>query len=200
MGAKTPASVFVEGSRASAQEALTTAAIDSFHQDPYGAHMDEAETEVLAEVNASPARRWLAIAILASLGCLTLYMAFISPPALYWQIFLIGLGIGALFLADKMRRSTENVIELTQEGLKIRQGELIAAMSDIKAVERGVFAFKPSNGFLVTTKTSGPPTWQTGLWWRLGRRIGVGGVTAASETKAMADILAARLVERDGRT
>lgn len=160
--------------------------------------MEQDDPEILAVVEASSARRWLAIAILMSLGMLTLYLAFTAPPALAWQVFLIGTGLGALWLADRLRRATAMRIELTKEGLRDNAGQSLAELRDIAGVERGVFAFKPSNGFLVKLKRPGATTWQTGLWWRLGRRIGVGGVTAASQTKVMADILAALVMERDG--
>ena len=47
----------------------------------------------------------------------------------------------------------------------------------------------------VTRKVSAPV--EPGLWWRIGRRIGVGGVTPASQSKVMADLITARLIERD---
>jgi len=70
-------------------------------------------------------------------------------------------------------------------------------VADIERVDRGVFAFKPSNGFLVRTREPSARAWRPGLWWRFGRRIGVGGVTSANQTKAMSEILAAMLAERD---
>ena len=160
--------------------------------------MDHEDLEVLAVVEASPARRWLAILILISLGGLTLYMAMVSPPAFIWQVFLVGIAAASLWLAERMRRATATRIELTKAGLRDSEGRFLAELAVISGVERGMFAFKPSNGFLVKMREPGAATWQTGLWWRLGRRIGVGGVTAASQTKAMADILAALLIERDG--
>jgi hypothetical protein len=63
-------------------------------------------------------------------------------------------------------------------------------------VDRGTFAFKPSNGFLLRTETRQPRLWQPGLYWRTGRRIGVGGITRAAESKALADLIAIKLAER----
>ena len=73
----------------------------------------------------------------------------------------------------------------------------VAAWDDIARVERGAFALRPSNGFLLHLHAPGPRAWAPGLWWRLGRRLGVGGVTAAGQSKGMAEILTAMLVERD---
>jgi hypothetical protein len=38
-----------------------------------------------------------------------------------------------------------------------------------------------------------PRAWYPGLWWRMGRRVGIGGVTSAAQTKAMAEIIAAMI-------
>lgn len=74
-----------------------------------------------------------------------------------------------------------------------RTGRPLALMEDIQEIERGMFALKPSNGFVVRLKTKAAPAWAPGLWWRTGRRLGVGGVTSAGAAKAMADLLALRL-------
>ena len=65
-----------------------------------------------------------------------------------------------------------------------------------EAVDRGVFAFKPSNGFLVRTREKAGNVWAPGLWWRLGRRVGVGGMTASAEAKFMSEILSAMVLQR----
>lgn len=155
--------------------------------------MDE---EILAVVQASAARRWFGIAMLAGIGALVIYVALASPPALGWQIFLIVTGLAALVMADKMRRATVSRIELTREELRDSQRGTIVRVADVEVLDRGFFAMKPSNGFLIRAAQRGDRVWQPGLWWRLGRRIGVGGVTAAAQTKAMSEILAAMLAER----
>lgn len=156
--------------------------------------MDE---EVLAIVKASVPRRWIGVAMLAGVGIVVIYVAFSSPPQLGWQVFLIATGILALWTAEKMRRATEQHIELTMTELRSSEGITLVRVEDVAAVERGAFAFKPSNGFLVRTKTKGATMWRPGLWWRFGRRVGVGGVTPGAQTKAMSEILAALLMQRD---
>ena len=77
---------------------------------------------------------------------------------------------------------------------------LIGAASlidEIESIDRGFFAFKPSNGFLLTTKSPGSRTWQPGLWWRIGRRIGVGGMTPGAQSKSVSEIIAIRVAQRD---
>lgn len=155
--------------------------------------------EVLAVVSASAPRRWLGVTMLAALGGLLVYTALARPPAeLGWQGFLVIMGLVALWGADRMYRATAQRVELTAEGLQSSDGEVIAEMDDIASVDRGTFVFKPSNGFILRLKASAPRRWAPGLWWRYGRRVGIGGVTPGAQSKLMADMLAAMLLERDG--
>ncbi len=155
--------------------------------------------DLLARIEVSQARRWLGIVMLYGLGVLLIYVAFATPPEPAWLVFLIAAGLGSLWMGEAMRRGTESGLVLTEAGLFDRDGTLLAAFDDILKVERGFLAFKPSNGFVVTTTTPGQRRWRPGLYWRVGRRIGVGGVTAASQTRMMADLMSARLMIREGR-
>lgn len=159
---------------------------------------DASETEVLATVKASKGRRFLGIGLLGVLGVLVIYVAFVTPPTFGWQVFLIAVGVTALMVADAMRRSTAYVLELTRTELRDSGGIVIAEVANITGIDRGAFAFKPSNGFLLRLATPGPRTWRTGLWWRFGRRVGVGGMTPGRQTKYMAEIIAVMLAEREG--
>lgn len=155
--------------------------------------------EVLATITASPPRRWLGVGSMVFLGLLLLYIAFARPPAIEWALFLIALGGGALYLGARMHASTSRVIELTRTELRDDTGGVIARVADIENVDRGFFAFKPSNGFLLRTKTAaGPRVWQPGMWWRAGRQIGIGGVTRGSQTKFATELIVALMAERDG--
>ncbi|WP_120635803.1 hypothetical protein [Ruegeria sp. EL01] len=156
------------------------------------------QDEVLATIQASSPRRWAGVGMLTTVGALVIYVALASPPELVWQVFLLGVGVATLWLAHRMWQSTLDRIELTRSELRTTTGRIIAEVADIESVDRGVFAFKPSNGFLVRTRTKGPNGWAPGLWWRMGHRVGVGGVTAASEAKFMSEMLTAMLVERSG--
>ena len=155
--------------------------------------------EVLAVVRASMPRRWLGVTMLAALGLLLLYTAMSRPPEnLFWQLFLLVIGGLALWGAERMYRATAYAVELTEAGLRSTSGEMIAPMEEIVAVDRGTFVFKPSNGFLLKLSAPGTPSrrWAPGLWWRVGRRVGIGGVTPGAQAKMMADMLAAMLIER----
>lgn len=152
--------------------------------------------DILAIVEVSPARRWLGVIMLAGLGGLLIYVALAAPPQLQWQAFLLGVGAVALWMANGMRRATERRIELTETELRSSDGQVIALVSYIQGVDRGVFAFKPSNGFILKTRMPGKRAWRPGLWWRIGRRVGVGGVTSAGQTKAMSEILLVLIAQR----
>lgn len=152
--------------------------------------------EVLAVVKASTGRRMLGIGTMGLLGVLLVYVALFRPPGeITWQVFLLAVGFGALWFAETMRRATALTIELTQDSLRCSDGEEIAAIAEVEHVDRGMFAFKPSNGFILKLKTKGQGRWRPGLWWRIGRRVGVGGVTPGSQAKAMAEIIAALMAD-----
>jgi len=154
-------------------------------------------SEILATVHASAPRRFFGVTLNIVLGLLLIYIALIKPPAhMGWQAFLVLLGVTVLWLGQKMWYATQRVIELTETELRDSSGEVIAYVDQIVSIDRGMLAFKPSNGFIFKVKTAQPRVWNPGLWWRFGRRVGVGGVTPGSSTKMMADIIAAKLAER----
>ncbi len=152
--------------------------------------------EVLVTVEASGLRRVMGVTMLAVIGVTLLYVAASKPPSLAWLVFLLVVGLGALWLSVRMWQATLHKIELTEEVLRCTDGTVIAQVSDIEAIDRGFFAFKPSNGFLIRTGTPGARIWLPGLWWRAGRRIGIGGVTPGSQSKTMSEILSAMIAKR----
>ncbi|SFD45565.1 hypothetical protein [Roseivivax sediminis] len=156
--------------------------------------MDRDDTdagEVLVVVHASAPRRWMGIVALAGLGTLLAALAIGTPMAFLWRLVFLAGAAGAIAGAAAMHRATQAVLELTREELRERGGLVLARIEEVERVDRSMFAMKPSNGFLL--KLSRPQTrvWRPGLWWRLGRRVAVGGVTAGAQTRPMADIIAA---------
>ena len=155
------------------------------------------ENEVLAVVAVSQIRRWLGVGILAVIGVMVLYVALSTSPDFKAQMFLIAVGVLSLWMADKMRRATDLWIELTQTELRDSTGQVIVSVDDIKSLDSGFLAFKPSNGFLIRTATGQPRAWRPGLWWRFGKSVGIGGVTPGSQTKAMSQIIQMILATRN---
>jgi len=63
------------------------------------------ENQVLAVVRASVLRRALGLSMLGGLGALLICIAvFRPPPSPGWQVFLLGLGVVALWGMERMRR------------------------------------------------------------------------------------------------
>ncbi len=154
--------------------------------------------EILTTAQASAARRWLGVGMTALLGALLVYIGFLKPPAsLGWQFFLVVLGGVAIALSVKMYAATRLQLRLTADALIDSEGRVIARIDDIVAVERGTFAFKPSNGFMIRTNAPQSRAWHPGIWWRLGRRVGIGGVMPGAQTKIMAEMIQGLIAERD---
>lgn len=153
--------------------------------------------ELIAEMHAPPARRFLAVAIFYVLGAFFIGLALFRPPAeIIWLVFLLVGGGASFWSAEKMRQSTAHGIRLTTEALWETGGRHIVSLEDIETVDRGMLAFKPSNGFLLTTKTKQERAWRPGLYWILGKKIGIGGVTSRGQAKLMADTITMTLIEQ----
>ena len=158
---------------------------------------NQPETRVF-NLPATLPRRLSAVVTLGGLGGIHFWILLTTPPvALLGKVFLLGVGALVLFGAYRVWVATGRDILLTPEGLREEDGRILCRIEDIDHVQRGAFAFKPSNGFVVVLKDTVPRArgWAPGLWWRMGRRIGVGGVTSPGAGKAMADVLSARLTD-----
>lgn len=150
--------------------------------------------EVLATITPSRFRRGLAVALLAGLGALLMYLGFNDDSIGYGlRMAFAGLGTGGLVLAERVWRLTAVSLILTEAGLLDSNGRVLCLTEEVAHVERNAFAFKPSNGFAVKLTRPAARAWVPGLWWRYGRRLGVGGVVSKHEAKAMADVMALRL-------
>lgn len=160
---------------------------------------DMTDDKILARASATGPRRVIGVGTMGGLGLLLLWLAVMQPPANpLWLVFLIVLGVAALWVAQHMWRVTARELVLTEEALTDSSGAVIARMADVVKVDRGAFALKPSNGFALMLSEPGPRAWHPGLWWRTGRRVAVGGVTAARDTKPMADIISVLVMRRNG--
>lgn len=141
----------------------------------------------------SQARRVIGVIFVCLLGGILLSLALgLSEMAFFARLLLIALAIAAFYLAVRTWYATARHLVFDGEVLRDDQGRVLCELAEIARIERGPFAFKPSNGFLIRTKVKRPGAWQPGLWWRLGKQIGVGGVTPSGAGKAMADMMSAR--------
>ena len=152
---------------------------------------DQKTEDILSVLPASVGRRWMGIIVFFALGVVLLWLGIANSPSIGWRVIFIVGGAAALWGGDVMRRATADEIVLTREVLRTRSGRVLTRVDNVEKVERGAFAFKPSQGFLVRLKTPAVPGWAPGLWWARGTYIGVGGVVSAGRAKAMAEILTA---------
>jgi len=155
-------------------------------------------SEPIHVLRPSAPRRAFGFVVQVVLGLTLLYLAVVHPPdVLGWRIFLIVLGIAALVLGQRGWTGSAQGIVLDAEGLREEDGRPIAPLDRIASVDRALFSFKPSNGFLIRLDAPLGRAWVPGMWWRIGRRVGIGGVTRAAETKVMADALSMMIAQRD---
>lgn len=153
-------------------------------------------TDPIARLMVTPARRMFVAFVQGGLGVLLLVSAAgLSEPSPAAIFALVAFGLLALWQAARSYRAAGLAILLTREGLYDSSGRLIAALSDIASVDRGFFAFKPSNGFLLRLKARGERAWVPGLWWRLGTRVGIGGATSGRAARDMADVISILLAD-----
>jgi hypothetical protein len=128
------------------------------------------------------------ISMMLAMMALLLRTAF--TQGLVAQAMMIAGALAALALAYAMWRGRTDSLNWTEAGLTDSGGRVIAARSDIVAVDRNPMALKPSNGFTLRMTAAQTRSWQPGLYWRIGRRIGVGGLTSPGVAKALADRIA----------
>ncbi|MCV6597695.1 MAG: hypothetical protein OIF40_11525 [Mangrovicoccus sp.] len=163
----------------------------------YGRGMN-ADDPILLKLSPSPARRFLATAVQGGTGGMLVYVALNAPQsALLWQAMLAILGAVMLFSALKLWQATGQDLELRRSVLCSSDGTVLCQISDVEHVERGAFAFKPSNGFVLRLREAASLRWAPGLWWRYGRRVGVGGVTPGPQGKIMAEVIAELIAEEN---
>lgn len=155
--------------------------------------------EVIAILAASAPRRFIGAAVLATLGLFLLYLVLWFPPAsILWRLLLLAFGAFALFGCVRLWQATEVTLELTASELREKgTGRSLARVEDIREVSRGALAFKPSNGFSLVLTKPGERVWAPGIWWRMGRRVGVGGVTSSQQARFMAEMIAGLIIRRD---
>lgn len=156
---------------------------------------DDPSSRPVFVLTASLPRRVFGTAMLVGLGLILLNLA-ATHPGVLWRIMLAVPGLAAFWLARGLWLSTAGHVALTDAGLVDHRGHVLAALDEIADIDRSTFAFKPSNGVLVKLKHKAKPAWAPGMWWRHGKRLGIGGVTASADGRLLADLLKASLTEQ----
>ena len=145
------------------------------------------DDDIVMILQPSMGRRLLGAGCLAGLGVLMLTLGLDAKGI--WPSVLLVLSIVVLVGAFRLWQATSDRLELTRTELRTGSGRVLTPISNVKAVDRGAFAFKPSNGFLVKLEEPCGSGWSPGLWWQRGRMIGVGGVIRGGESRAMAEFI-----------
>ena len=153
---------------------------------------------ILATLSPAPARRWVSTGLIFALAVIFLTLAATSPVAGPVQRALLAvLGLASLWVATLSLRGQGRSLVLTETVLMDSQGAILAHVDEMKSVDRGAFAFKPSNGFMLRLTGAQPRAWVPGLYWRIGDRLAIGGATNPAETRNMADRIGLLLAERN---
>lgn len=152
---------------------------------------DGREDVTIMTLGVSEPRRWLGVASTGGLAILLTWITFSGRPAMAYQLgFLAGAAL-AFWAAVLLSKAGQDRLVLTSKALRTESGRLLTTIDNVKSVERGAFAFKPPNGFLVRLKEPSGSGWVPGFWWQRRRVIGVGGVVGAGQARAMAEIITA---------
>lgn len=154
--------------------------------------------DIIHSIEVSPVRRWAGVIVTAGLGALLLGVAIFSPPSEPFSlVLLLVFGGVAIWQARRMARAGAKSIHLTEDALIDEEGTVLTTLEEIERIDRGVFALKPSNGFVLVLRDRRPRHWVPGLWWQRGKRLGIGGTAHAQQTKNMADIIQTIIVSRE---
>ncbi len=147
------------------------------------------ESDVLLTLAPSLGRRLLGAVSLAVLGLLMAPLIFEATGI--WALMFVVLTVAVLVAAWRLWEATGDHLELTRDELRTASGRVLTPIQNVESIDRGVFAFKPSNGFLIKLTEPVGRGWCPGLWWQRGRFIGVGGVVRGGEARAMAEVIMA---------
>jgi hypothetical protein len=154
-------------------------------------------SQEIARLEASPVRRWFGILVIGAVGLGVIYVAFATPPASPLAKFVMPLlGAALVYQAYRNLQATQQALVLTEDGLWIEGGAQLFSLDNVQSVSRTAFAMKPSNGFSVKLNTPVPFGWSPGVYWCVGRSVGIGGATDPAQAKAMAEALSILLANR----
>lgn len=152
---------------------------------------------VVARLDVSQARRIIGVGVQIALGFVFISLAGTFPrDQMLLRLVMLGLGLLVFYFAYVTWMVTETALILTDSGLRDDKGRLLAEMDNVREISRGALALKPSNGFTIVLYKGTGFAWVPGLWWRIGNRVGVGGVTPSQAGRYMAEMIAMKIAER----
>ncbi len=153
--------------------------------------MDLESDGIILSIGPSPARRYFAVICFVALAIVLIGLVVQGSAGIVWQAVFLGKAIASLLGAKRLYQGTDDEIELTRQELRTKSGRVLTTIENVRVVERGPFAFKPSNGFLVRMHAPCGKGWAPGLFWQRGTYLGIGGAINAGHTRAMAEAITA---------
>lgn len=154
--------------------------------------------EIILSVRPSPFRRWVSVVLVIGLAAFLVHLALTESAISPLSRGILGLlGLGCAWMGVRMYHATDVGLDLYPDRLCDTKGQELCHLDELAKVERGAFAFKPSNGLVLQLKDPGRAAWQPGLWWRIGRRLGIGGIISAGQSKALAEAITLLQRERN---
>ena len=161
---------------------------------------DKLPGEPLAAVRRPEWLRWTLVTLMGVTAAALLWLGTsVGGGSDFGAIVLFVTAALEILVAVSMAQAKGSFVILTAEGFYDETGELLCPMSEVVSVDSGIFALKPSKGFVVRLRSRAPRGWSPGLWWRLGRRFAVGGATPGRDGKDMAELLIQMIARRDAR-
>ena len=141
-----------------------------------------------SSLSVAPWRRAVALVTLAPIAVLLVRQAVGLP--LVGQALCLALAALLGWAVATLWRARTNALTWDGEVLSDRFGTLRIPRASIVAVDTGAISLRPSQGFTLHLDRPIPRGWSPGLWWSLGRTVGVGGLTERRETRALAQRIA----------
>ncbi len=146
-----------------------------------------------AIITPPQAKRVVATSLLAIGGMGLVYYGTLN----YWGrvevLFVYVLAMLTLFGCFKFYQNTREELLLYEDRVASSSGELLFEVSNVKSIDNSLLSFKPSNGALIYLKSPMPMKVHYGLWWRVGKKVGIGGCTNRAEVNVMVDIIRQKL-------
>lgn len=164
--------------------------------------MDEQKKQVeaepvLARLDPSQIRRTIGVSVQVALGFVLISLAVSFPPdQMGLRLGMMIMAVLAFYASYLTWRATTSGLVLTASELRDDTGRLLAEMSNVREVSRGAFALKPSHGFSLVLFKGMEFAWVPGMWWRIGKRVGIGGVTPSQPARYMAEMISGMVAER----
>ncbi|MEM0977526.1 MAG: hypothetical protein AAGJ34_08330 [Pseudomonadota bacterium] len=156
--------------------------------------MSDQETVLFAPISAG--RYWFGIACLSLPALFIVFALSQGVVTRLWAMgFLMAIASAFLWAAYRMYSVPRAGLLFDGRVLRTEDGLVVAALTDIDVVQTGIFAMRPSNGFSLIMKEADHLPTRPGIFWRQGKMIGIGGILAAAETRAIGRLMQAKLKE-----